>query len=661
MSELLHWFEILCHEQPIDAEWVSLDRWFNAQISEIEPGYMAWAPDDWEISELMPPEASPSGSQVLLRLGLSESQPLIWLSRTVPPRSAENPIALGLAALYDRSLGPILSPHPLALDFIRAQQAFGLEPSSPSDESALGLAVLQRYLLHRPARCDLELLGFTLAYLYRSPVWWESDVHQGLRQTLRCLCQNLYTETLAQGADRLRIECGFKLYQNAFRALIKAASHTLTAEQALIQVLEEKKRFAKGYHAKVQLGDKSLDAWLAAEPFEGTQLLAHLRASRWISPGNPEQSPLLKLLAFGGPMFGVFSLKEREILSAWIQNPDQVVQKSGPSTVKLQRPAKTLRSRPRDIPSKRALCKSLLAIESTLESPPSASEYLDGLFRKASWMNRLGFARLLPKRYSALELERRLEKAHRKSLERYARQPTRLKKDLPFCRWLIEQWAPAILCDGAWLWSAHAADRHTLDHRLLARTHLEEIGDGALDQNHPHIYRALMRQLDLDLPPVGDPAFADHPALSESAFHLPCLLLAIGFCSQRYWPELIGLNLAIETSGLGEHYRRVIDVLKSLDLNPKIIELHLSIDNLSSGHSRWALESIEALLEDARSLGGESLSEEIWARVRRGYTALTLSSLPILIDTGRYKMMRKLRTHHPARPYAQVLNSENTP
>jgi hypothetical protein len=170
-----------------------------------------------------------------------------------------------------------------------------------------------------------------------------------------------------------------------------------------------------------------------------------------------------------------------------------------------------------------------------------------------------------------------------------------------------------------------------------------------------------MRQLDLDLPPVGDPAFVDHPAFRESAFHLPCLLLAIGYCSQRYWPELIGLNLAIETSGLGEHYRRIIDVLKSLDLNPEIIELHLSIDNLSSGHSRWALESIETLLSDARSLGGESLSEEIWARVRRGYSALTLSTLPILIDTGRYKITRKHRAHPSARPSAQVLNSENTP
>ena len=294
----------------------------------------------------------------------------------------------------------------------------------------------------------------------------------------------------------------------------------------------------------------------------------------------------------------------------------------------------------------------LVQLESTLESPPSATAHLERVFRKASWVNRLGFSRHLPRRYSLEALERCLETAHRKSLDRYHQKPTPLKRDLSFCRWLIRQWAPAILCDGAWLWSAHIPDRHTLDQRLLAKTHLEEIGDGALEQNHPHIYRALMHQLELKLPSIVDPQFADDPLFRESAFHLPCLLLAMGLCSERYWPELIGLNLAIETSGLGAHYLRAIDVLRFLKLDPKIIELHLSIDNLSSGHSRWALQSVETLMLSSQSLGGDSLSNEIWARVRRGYAALTLETLPILIDTVRYKMIgnpqNKDTTLHPA-------------
>ena len=639
MSALIHWLEALSKPHRLQVEWEPLDLWFSAQLSEIQIQADAWAPEDWGHSYLETPEGSSADAEQCFRLEPSETTPLLWLSRIAPPRSAESPIALRLANLYDRSLGSPDTPHPLALDYIRARHALTLKPHVTFDERALRFSLLQRYLLHRPARLELEILGVTLAYLHRSPARWESETHRRLKFKLLAECRQLYSEARDQGADPKRIERGFRLYQNEFRALIQHDSETVTAEMALIHLMQDKRRFAKGYHANLQVGDRTLDQWFSAEPFEGTPLLAHLRASRWIVAGDPEASPLLKLLSFGGPMFGVFSADEQETLKAWIQDPRQSVKRHQP----LKRASKDQSARPRSKPmtirSKRTLFKTLVQLESTLEAPPSAIAHLERVFRKAAWVNRLGFSRQLPPRYSLEALERCLETAHRKSLERYRQKPTQLKRDLPFCRWLIRQWAPAILCDGAWLWSAHTPDRHTLDRRLLAKTHLEEIGEGALEQNHPHIYRALMHQLELKLPSIVDPQFADDPLFRESAFHLPCLLLAMGLCSEHYWPELIGLNLAIETSGLGEHYLRAIDVLRSLKLDPKIIELHLSIDNLSSGHSRWALQSVETLMLASQSLGGDSLSNEIWARVRRGYAALTLETLPILIDTVRYKII----------------------
>ena len=652
MSELVHWLEALSKPQLLQVEWEPLDLWFSAQLSEIQIQADAWAPEDWGYPYLETPEGSSSGSEKFFRLEPSETSPLVWLSRIVPPRSAENPVALGLAKLYDRSLGSPDTPHPLALDYLRARHALTLKPHDSFDERALRFSLLQRYLLHRPARLELEILGVTLAYLHRSPAGWESETHRSLKLKLLDECRQLYTEARDQGADPIRIERGFRLYQNEFRGLIQHDSKTVTAEMALIHLMQDKRRFAKGYHANLQVGDRTLDQWFSAEPFEGTPLLAHLRASRWIVPGDPGASPLLKLISFGGPMFGIFSADEQETLRAWIQDPHQSVQHHLPLKMASKNPSTRPKSKPMNLRSKRTLFKTLVQLESTLESPPSAIAYLEQVFRKAAWINRLGFSRHLPPRYSPEALERCLETAHRKSLDRYRQKPTPLKRDLSFCRWLIRQWAPAILCDGAWLWSAHIPDRHTLDQRLLAKTHLEEIGDGALEQNHPHIYRALMHELELKLPSIVDPQFADDPLFRESAFHLPCLLLAMGLCSERYWPELIGLNLAIETSGLGAHYLRAIDVLRFLKLDPKIIELHLSIDNLSSGHSRWALQSIESLMLAAQSFGGDSLSDEIWGRVRRGYSALTLETLPILIDTVRYKMIgnpqNKDTTLHPA-------------
>ena len=663
MSELFHCLEALSKPQMYDLEWEPLDLWFSTQLSAIQIEAGPWGPEDWGQPYLETLEGSSSGAETFFRLEPSETYPLIWISRIVPPRSAESPLALRLAKLYDRSLGSPDTPHPLALDYIRARHAFTLKPNDKLDDAALRFSHLQRYLLHRPAQLELEILGVTLAYLHRSPASWESKTHCSLKLKLLNECRHLYTEAVAQGADRKRIERGYKLYQNEFRALIQQESKTVTAEMALIELMQDKRRFAKGYHANFQVGDRTLDQWFNAEPFEGTPLLAHLRASHWIVPGDPEASPLLKLLAFGGPMFGIFSAEELETLRAWIQNPRQSVRSHHPLKIlaKSQSERPRARARPMNIRSKRTLFKTLVQLESTLEAPASAMEYLESLFRKANWLNRLGFSRHLPTRYSAEILESHLETAHRQSLDRYRQKPTPLKRDLSFCQWLIRQWAPAILCDGAWLWSAHLPDRHTLDRRLLAKTHLEEIGDGLLEQNHPHIYRALMHQLHLKLPSIGDPEFADDPLFRESAFHLPCLLLAMGLCSERYWPELIGLNLAIETSGLGEHYLRVIDVLRSLKLDPKIIELHLSIDNLSRGHSRWALESIESLMLASQSLGGDSLSNQIWSRIRRGYSSLTLATLPILIDTLRYKMFGLPHTKDTTLNSAQALNPEKSP
>ena len=70
-------------------------------------------------------------------------------------------------------------------------------------------------------------------------------------------------------------------------------------------------------------------------------------------------------------------------------------------------------------------------------------------------------------------------------------------------------------------------------------------------------------------------------------------------------PEIIGLNLAIELGGLGSVYQRLVDELEFWEIESQIIRLHISIDNLASGHSAIAREVIMLYLDGILNQHGD--------------------------------------------------------
>jgi hypothetical protein len=197
-----------------------------------------------------------------------------------------------------------------------------------------------------------------------------------------------------------------------------------------------------------------------------------------------------------------------------------------------------------------------------------------------------------------------------------------------FCRWVLLQLAPTILVDGCWLAGiATAAECLDTAGRHLLKIYADELGNGRPERNHPNVYRRLLDQLGIELPPFDGEAFANDPRFLDAAFDLPVYLLAMGQYPQRYFPELLGLNLAIELSGLGAGYMRAIDLLRSHGLDPAIIRLHLSIDNLASGHAARARDAIMTHMDSMERKGSGEVSRRLWKRVWTGYLSLNLAVL----------------------------------
>lgn len=104
-------------------------------------------------------------------------------------------------------------------------------------------------------------------------------------------------------------------------------------------------------------------------------------------------------------------------------------------------------------------------------------------------------------------------------------------------------------------------------------------------QNHPHIFQQLLESLSIQVPPVYSEAFAKYPGFINSAFDLPVYMLSLSSFSVEFLPELLGLNMAIELSGLGKSYMSLVDDWNYWGIDPSIANIHISIDNAASGHT----------------------------------------------------------------------------
>ena len=284
----------------------------------------------------------------------------------------------------------------------------------------------------------------------------------------------------------------------------------------------------------------------------------------------------------------------------------------------------------------RALYTALLQTETPLAVPAGTDALLQRILQRSRYLGDLTARHSLPRHYSPENLWRYIHDSHQRETRRYTPLTGAPGISREFCRYALLQLAPAILVDGCWLIGlAHHPALLDTPRRLLLRIHADELGNGRPDWNHPNVYRRLLDSLAIELPAFDTPEFADDSRLLDAAFTLPVYLLGMGWRAERFFPELLGLNLAIELSGLGADYQRAIDILRHYGFDPTLLQLHLSIDNAASGHTALAAQALIAFMEAEKKQLGSDAIPPLWERVRRGYHSLTMATLGLVAGLGK--------------------------
>jgi hypothetical protein len=398
----------------------------------------------------------------------------------------------------------------------------------------------------------------------------------------------------------------------------------------MLALLRRKAPFARAFHDDVQLAGRSLRDWFQQQPFDAEGLLEALSRSGWFDRTTPERSPFWSWVEFGGPMFGVFSESERTTLREWVENLDEEGEVSegevllppclsNPLPPPRVSPVPPGKKRPAQIPS-RVLFHALVDEEKSVFFLEQAARRVERCLRFSTWLGR--FYRESPFPYGPAAFSSWLQGLQERVATSGAVIPRpRFGKEVYL--WAIEQFAPAILVDGCWLQRVGVLqDALPEVTRRLVQIHSDEVGDGEVARNHPQIYRQLLASVGLDLPPIDTEGFITHPGFLHSAFDLPTYLLAISYFPRRFLPELLGLNLAIEVSGLGGVYRQLAHDLEYWGLDATIVRLHQSIDNFSVGHAALAAEAVRLYLDHIGAIEGSAGVERHWRRIWRGHGSL---------------------------------------
>ena len=414
----------------------------------------------------------------------------------------------------------------------------------------------------------------------------------------------------------------------------------------MIDLLRQKAPHACGYHANRSLGSRKIDDYLDPERFDGNTLLDALSESPWVKAGRADKSALLRrLIEYGGPMSGVFSPAEQQVIANWIDSLPAADIKSGPRLIgsekppllaarapskelylegrywdpdELQRRSKVLYGKC----SVRELYHYLVNIEHYPDILPVAEHYArDHLER--SMASLVNGARAIPsRRYDPAALEQWVFAKHREQIDSYRPPGHRPKVPKEVFIEANLQLAPLILIDGGWLQgTASSSLIHTTVGRMLFHVFVEEIGEGRAEQHHANIYRNLLEAMGITAPAVDSWEFARWERLHDASFEVPAFWLSISCFPRHFLPEILGLNLAVELAGVGGPYMEARDTLRAFRYPTLFVDVHNAADNVSAGHSAWAMNAIKLYMDEVAERDGPHNVDRVWHRVWSGVRA----------------------------------------
>jgi Iron-containing redox enzyme len=424
---------------------------------------------------------------------------------------------------------------------------------------------------------------------------------------------------------------GFQWALAALRAWSEALHTELQAALdpawEMAELVQTRAREGAVYHQDHIIQGQPLSQWLKEARQDPWPLLGVLASSRQVRPGHPERSSLINgLIAESGPMFRVFSPAEVQVISRWItalDGPEPQQRPSGKGAGPSLTPLFTSLTGKADLgTAPGSLREAYFHLQRRTVSPAVldfARTYVRG------WLSRSGHE--LGRAQSSLPTEWSMDGLRPWLADQHDQHAAEFEEGadlaLPTREAVIDssiQLAPLTMIDGAWLQGFTDYELAASDIGFsLFSTYWDELGNGQLALNHPRIYRQLAMEMASDLPPTGSWEFAHWPGFRDESFELPVYWLSIGRFPRTCLPEVLGLNLAMELSGVGGSYRRARIGLKKYGFSTRFVDIHNTIDNVATGHSAWAADAIDSYMV---ALSGPEPRAQAWERVRIGYRSL---------------------------------------
>ncbi|MFJ8844670.1 iron-containing redox enzyme family protein [Streptomyces cyaneofuscatus] len=626
-------------------------------------------------------EEDPEGHrEVLVRRAVLGCAPLAllsgaWLQWLSAPGNADDPLVLRILALYASDVGaghPAASRGSAYLELLRrlrlaenAAPAARLTGDQRIPDGAFRLPALLLAMSRRPDDFRGEILGADLCLravgllpaleLVQEVLPTEADwaaLDPGRRrggegpspvERCRAAVDALVEQEGERGADAVRsgfrwMRAGLRDWSGALHAELVAAGDPAFDMAELMRL---RSREGAVYHHQFLLEGKPLARWLAECRTDPGPLLDVLARSKLVKPGRSGASSLVRgLVGERGPMFRVFSPEDLTVIRRWIDSlpvkpaeaPEPPTEpEPGPGPARTADPLAAVaaflrtggaRSPGRPPSGLREAYHLLMTRTDTPALRSWAREYVAGwLARSGHGMDRTAMP--LPERWGHEGLRPWLQAQHDQhgaEFEENAAVP------LPSKEAVVDdtvQTAPLTLIDGSWLqgFTDYEQASSAIGHSLF-ETYWDELGNGEPHLNHPLIYRDVLKEMGVELPPTASAAFAQWPGFREESLELPVYWLCVGRFPQTFLPEVLGLNLAMELSGVGGTYRRARLALKAYGFSTRFVDIHNTIDNVATGHSAWAADAVDTLLASLPDAPGPGARADVWGRVRVGYRSL---------------------------------------
>jgi Iron-containing redox enzyme len=451
---------------------------------------------------------------------------------------------------------------------------------------------------------------------------------------------------MAGPAERERLHSGLMLALDlerehvAMLAELASWHQSLSLESKVAAIIARHAPFAGSHHGGVRVGGRLLADTFTDPDLDIGQFLAEFREARNLRQTSDGLCRFIKATKFGGPMYAIFDEREAAVFQTWVETvqagerPDIVLTPDTAGDAAAQaRSAAIAASVPADVviagpgkPGHRELFHRLVNIENYPSTRPLAAERVAELFTEAETLFTHGAAgRYTDASYFDYSPHALYERAEQVYWEKLIK-PYRPLDEVPsreLVVFLQTTYALGALVDAAWIHRVANLGRYErASDAALFSIYADEMGHGDLRKNHITLIHQALQSMGIDQPHIRDAAFIDQDDLPDDLYGFSLHQLCMALFPDTYFSEILGYNLAIEMFGLGELRLHEVQKLNHHGFDDCYEQAHLTIDNLSAGHSRQAADIIVSYLDDVRHALGDAAVQREWRRVWRGYASL---------------------------------------